>query len=113
MVEVTSLAILGLRKLQMWIQSAIFSEMLRFSPIHPSAETFILEFGTENEKEVVQIPKDKVNWLWQGLLDTDGLLSPEKVNLMGTAGRIRFEYRDRELEKKRMQKHDLGRSRLE
>lgn len=66
--EITGLAMTSLRKVQCWATPSIISERMRYSESHHSFDRFLEEFSGE-----VVIPKEPVDWLWQGLKDEDGL----------------------------------------
>ncbi|KAI9808383.1 MAG: hypothetical protein M1827_007480 [Pycnora praestabilis] len=105
--ETTSLAICALRKLQFWTHPTIFSEMLRFSDIRTSSEIFLDRLGIRDNGIIVRIPKAPVPWLWQGLLDEEGLLPVSIMSRIEAPGMmIMIAYDDEDLGSKRKVRFD-------
>ena len=92
--EATGLVMACLRKLQFWAAPCIFSELQRFSELHNSFEAFLEGFVEE-----VEIPEQAVEWLWQGMKDSDGVIGRHRVGIR---------YKNKELDAKRMRRLAKG-----
>lgn len=98
--EVTGLAMMSLRKVQLWATPSVLSELMRFSESHSSFDRFLEEFVGE-----VTIPEQPVRWLWQGLKDEDGLPP------LGCG--VKIKYVDTRLEERYQQKRTEKAKKLE
>ncbi|KAF8477431.1 tyrosine phosphatase family-domain-containing protein [Kalaharituber pfeilii] len=88
--EATGLVMACLRKLQFWAPQCILSELQRFSELHNSFEAFLEGFIEE-----IEIPEKSVEWLWQGMKDSEGVIGRHRVGVR---------YKNSELEKRRIRR---------
>lgn len=88
--QVTCLIVACLRKLSFWSMAAISDEFLRYCDMEPADANFVEGFKAE-----IDVPKNTVPWIWQGL---------SKTGIVKHHPTIKFHDNDDETEAKLKQK---------